>query len=511
MLIHADQRGRGALPECGNNGGEREGERCVRAGQRRSLSRWLHPLLRGRFRRAVRWAAGTPGPGVVALEAATAAGPYRSIASMASCRAWAGPRSARSRLKTSTHCLRASSSVSATRWAVLAVAAAGHGDVRRRGAGGARRGRRGRSRRSRPGLRGRWWRRRARRTRWRTPPGSRDRARGREGSGWPSSPMPVTVQVWRFATPRSGSLRRVATRSPSPTRSPRAVTRDGSASAELPVAGSARRWSRIAALRLATCSRVSATTRSPAAPASARAAVRSLSLGWMTIDPRRWSASKTAAGVVAGAHAQGERGVVGVGEPVHLLQRHDRGRVGPREGVVQDAAASDRWELVPVADERDPRPGLVGDRQERAGGVLVQHPRLVDQQQVPWSQPGGRVWVWRRGAGPSARRRPSASRAGGSARRPSARRRRSPRRRPRPPSTSASPPAADVPAVPARSAPTSTRWSCRHRPRPPRPPAGRHRPGRRRRRPGWGRPASALARAAGPVWRASRRGGRGGR
>ena len=96
-------------------------------------------------------------------------------------------------------------------------------------------------------------------------------------------------------------------------------------------------------------------------------------------------------GVVARAHPQGERGVVGVGEPVHLLQRHDRGRVGPREGVVQDAAASDRWKLVPVADERDPRPGLVGDRQERAGGVLVQHPRLVDQQQVPGSQPGGRV------------------------------------------------------------------------------------------------------------------------
>lgn len=26
MLIHADQRGRGALPECGNNEGEREGD-----------------------------------------------------------------------------------------------------------------------------------------------------------------------------------------------------------------------------------------------------------------------------------------------------------------------------------------------------------------------------------------------------------------------------------------------------------------------------------------------------
>jgi hypothetical protein len=61
---------------------------------------------------------------------------------------------------------------------------------------------------------------------------------------------------------------------------------------------------------------------------------------------------------------------------VHILQRHDRGRVRPREGVVQDAAASDRRELVPVAYQRDPRLGLVGNRQERPGGVLVEHPRF---------------------------------------------------------------------------------------------------------------------------------------
>ena len=57
--------------------------------------------------------------------------------------------------------------------------------------------------------------------------------------------------------------------------------------------------------------------------------------------------------------------------------------------MVEDAAASDGRELVPVADERDPRSGLVGDRQERAGGVLVEHPRLVDQQQVTRSKSGG--------------------------------------------------------------------------------------------------------------------------
>jgi hypothetical protein len=69
VLIHADQRGQRVLPECGNKGGKREGERCVRAGQQRSLSRWLHRLVRSRFLRAANWAAGTPGPGIGAQEA----------------------------------------------------------------------------------------------------------------------------------------------------------------------------------------------------------------------------------------------------------------------------------------------------------------------------------------------------------------------------------------------------------------------------------------------------------
>ena len=73
----------------------------------------------------------------------------------------------------------------------------------------------------------------------------------------------------------------------------------------------------------------------------------------MTICPRRCRVSKTLAGVVAGAHLQAQLGVVGVGEPVHLLQRHHGGRVGPCDGVVQDAAAADGGELVPVPDERE--------------------------------------------------------------------------------------------------------------------------------------------------------------
>ena len=57
-------------------------------------------------------------------------------------------------------------------------------------------------------------------------------------------------------------------------------------------------------------------------------------------------------------------------------------RVAPAHGEVEDAAASDGGELVPVPDERDPGASLVRDRQQCAGGVLVEHSCLVDQQQV---------------------------------------------------------------------------------------------------------------------------------
>ena len=50
--------------------------------------------------------------------------------------AWRGPRSARSRLKTSIHWARASSSGLGDEVGGVAVAAAGHADVRRGGAGG---------------------------------------------------------------------------------------------------------------------------------------------------------------------------------------------------------------------------------------------------------------------------------------------------------------------------------------------------------------------------------------
>ena len=58
----------------------------------------------------------------------------------------------------------------------------------------------------------------------------------------------------------------------------------------------------------------------------------------------------------------------------------------PARGEVEDTAAADGGQLVTVPDQRDPGPDLVGDRQQGTGGVLVEHPGLVDQQQVTATQ-----------------------------------------------------------------------------------------------------------------------------
>ena len=63
--------------------------------------------------------------------------------------------------------------------------------------------------------------------------------------------------------------------------------------------------------------------------------------------------------------------------------------------MVEDATAADRGELVSVAEERDPGAGLVGEGEQGAGGVLVEHPGLVDDQQIAGPQFGCRVGVLR--------------------------------------------------------------------------------------------------------------------
>ena len=50
--------------------------------------------------------------------------------------------------------------------------------------------------------------------------------------------------------------------------------------------------------------------------------------------------------------------------------------------LTEDAAAADRGQLVPVAEQRHPDPALVGHREQGAGGVLIEHPGLVHHQEV---------------------------------------------------------------------------------------------------------------------------------
>ena len=59
-----------------------------------------------------------------------------------------------------------------------------------------------------------------------------------------------------------------------------------------------------------------------------------------------------------------------------------------RCGEVEHAAAADRGQLMPVADQRHPGTGLVRDGQQGAGGVLIQHPGLIHQQQIARAKPG---------------------------------------------------------------------------------------------------------------------------
>jgi hypothetical protein len=89
-----------------------------------------------------------------------------------------------------------------------------------------------------------------------------------------------------------------------------------------------------------------------------------------------------------------------VDEPVDGVQVDPGVRVDLAVGEVEHAAAAHRGQLVPVPDQRDPRTGLIGDGDQRAGGVLVEHARLIDQQQIPGSQPGLRQRIgWCAGPG----------------------------------------------------------------------------------------------------------------
>ena len=89
---------------------------------------------------------------------------------------------------------------------------------------------------------------------------------------------------------------------------------------------------------------------------------------------------------LTGAHEQAEFGVRGIAEPVDRLELVVRFGSHPACGEVEDAAAADGRELVAVAEERDDCVRSVGDGEQRAGGVLVEHAGLVDEEDVAGEQ-----------------------------------------------------------------------------------------------------------------------------
>jgi hypothetical protein len=87
-----------------------------------------------------------------------------------------------------------------------------------------------------------------------------------------------------------------------------------------------------------------------------------------------------------GAHCEADPGVLGIAEPVDDIEGQAPLGCGPAGGEVKDPAAAHCGQLVAVPDERDPGPALISDPEQGAGGVLVEHPGLVDQQQVTGRQ-----------------------------------------------------------------------------------------------------------------------------
>src|ERR1035437_465525 len=220
--------------------------------------------------------------------------------------------------------------------------------------------------------------------------------------------MPVRVQVSRLATCRARSLRRVATRSPTPIRSPacvvivavswtrpcchEAVTDRTVQGADLLTGLSHRQYPLLAADDARGCQNGQSlgAFRLRGVDADLVASQQGVE------DPTRCLASRltptltsrrsTGLDGFTGAHREADPGVLGIAEPVDDIQGQAGLGCGPADGEVKDPAAAHCGQLVAVPDERDPGPGLVSDSQQGAGGVLVEHPGLVDQQQVTGRQ-----------------------------------------------------------------------------------------------------------------------------
>ena len=193
----------------------------------------------------------------------------------------------------------------------------------------------------------------------------------------------VTVQVSRLATSRSGSLRRVTTRSPAPMRARLAGggvrVVDPSGCDQLGTDGVIERADLLVGVRDDDRRRCLSWWARAACRASAL--IRSASVAWMWICPRASSASNTAAGssparmakaqlrVVLVRHRDGDavRRDDGAGEAMHRVEFPVGFRVHLADGQVEHSPATDGRQLVPVADQSDPSVVFVGDRSAARG------------------------------------------------------------------------------------------------------------------------------------------------
>ena len=146
-------------------------------------------------------------------------------------------------------------------------------------------------------------------------------------------------------------------------------------------------------------------------------------------------------------------------------------------GQVEHSPTADGGQLVPVTDQCDPSVVFVGDGQQCAGGVLVEHAGLVNEQHVARGDHGivaraGRRRrrcprrCHRREAWSTCRSRAIESRAGEPTMPPTRRRRRPAGPPLGPPSASVSPPVAGHRAARSRQARRPRSWSCRRPPHP---------------------------------------------
>ena len=92
------------------------------------------------------------------------------------------------------------------------------------------------------------------------------------------------------------------------------------------------------------------------------------------------------------AHEQAEFCVGGIAEPVDRLELVVRFGAHPACGEVEDPAAADGRELVAVAEKRDDCVRSVGDGEQRAGGVLVEHAGLVNEEDIAGEQACACLW-----------------------------------------------------------------------------------------------------------------------